>query len=105
MERGRERENGGGERNEERAKALPDVTPNMASNRGWSLSYKHRVNKMAGKITFTNSCPQRDFLIAFRNGIHAARLVILTISVVFLGKDCTSIIDLFTGKLNLARKL
>ena len=59
---------GGGEGNEERAKALPDVTPNMASNRGWSLSYKHRLNKMAGKITFTNSCPQRDFLIAFRNG-------------------------------------
>ena len=57
-----------GEGNEKRAKALLDVTPNMASNRGWLLSYKHRVNKTARKITFTNSCPQRDFLIAFRNG-------------------------------------
>ena len=37
--------------------------------------------------------------------IHAARLVILTISVVFLGKDCTSIIDLFTGKLNFSEEI
>ena len=53
------------------------------------------------KITLGNSCPRRDFLIAFRNG----NIVTTTILVVFLKKDCTSIIDLCISKLNLAMKL